>query len=139
MLVIVSFVCRSVVDVLVPSLIGKVYVYPYEVCGTSLCVQYFDNPNGSNSRFGSMGQRMGLHIRLGVDYPLQVGVVVAVEVLQVYWVLPVVDVLPVLVVVPALVQDVRLYSVPGVLLPVVGHGLLVLIVRKVMPIDILLS
>jgi len=81
---------------------------------------------------------MGLYILQGVVHPLQ-GVVVGVGVLLVVEILPAVGVPLVLEVVPALVQDVRLYSVPGVLLPVVGHGLLVLIVRKVSITNIMLS
>ena len=79
MLVIVSFVYRSVVDEVVPSLIGSVYGF----CGTFPLLQISDsyNPSGSNSHTGG-DRRRGLHIRLGVDYPLQ-EVVVDVGVLQV--------------------------------------------------------
>jgi len=127
-LVIVSFVYR----LMVPSPIQSVYGF----CGTSPILQIFYFCN-SNSHTG-VDERMGLHTLLGVGYPLQ-GVVVDAVVLQVYWVLPAVGVLLGLGGVPALVLAVPLYLVPGVLLPVVGRELLVLIVRKVMPIDILLS
>jgi len=81
---------------------------------------------------------MGLHIVWVVGYPLQGGVV-DVGVLLVYWVLQAVGVLLGLGVGPALVQAVPLYLVLGVLLPVVGVKLLVLIVRKVLTVDIMLS
>jgi hypothetical protein len=64
---------------------------------------------------------------------------VGVGVLLVVESLPAVGVLRVLGVVPALVQDVPLYSVLGVLLPVVGVRLPALIVRKVSITNIMLS
>ena len=132
MLVTVSFVCRSVVDGLVPFQYGLVYGF----CGTSPILQllYFCN---SNSHMG-VDRRMGLHSRLGVGYPLQ-GVVVDVGVLLVVEILQAVGVLLGLGVGPALVLVVPLYSVLCVLLPGVGVRLPASIVRKVLTVDIMLS
>ena len=76
MLVIVSFVYRSVVGEVVPSPIWSAYGF----CGTFPLLQilYFCN---SNSHTG-VDKRMGLHTLLGVVHPLQ-GVVVDVDVLLV--------------------------------------------------------
>lgn len=81
---------------------------------------------------------MGLHIVWVGGYPLQ-AVVVDVGVLLVVEILQAVAVLPLLGVGPEQVPAVPLYLVLCVLLPVVGVKLLVLIVRKVLTVDIMLS